>query len=299
MTLLDEARRHYERRLALVARTNRTTTSTWKSLDSSNLTASYQLDVLPALLETVTAAQVSAARMTDPYVDRVLKEQNLAVDGLEVNPRAFAGIASDGRPLASLLASPMIDTQVRFRRGEGLEQSLRSGLFTLERIVRTQIQDAGRAADGAAAVGRKSVTGYYRYLTPPSCSRCAVLAGRFYKVNTGFQRHPRCDCTHVPGTKAAGEEVQTDPRAYFESLSKEQQNRIFTNAGAEAIRDGADIGRVVNARRGMNIAGSGGRTTVEGITKFGAGRLTPEGIYARARTRAEARNLLVANGYLL
>jgi hypothetical protein len=297
VSLLGEARRHYELRLALVARTTRTTTASWGTLDPSNLSASYQIAVLPELMHAVTVGQLAAARMTDPYVDRVLKEQNLDMDGPEVNARAFAGIASDGRPLGSLLASPMVDTQIRLRRGEGLERSMRSGLFSLERIVRTQIQDAGRAADGVAAVARKSVTGYYRYLTPPSCSRCAVLAGRFYKVNAGFLRHPRCDCVHVPGTKVSGDEVARDPRAYFESLSKEQQNRIFTNAGAEAIRDGADIGQVVNARRGMAAAGS--RTTREGIRKFGAGRLTPEAIYAQTRTRAEARNLLVANGYLL
>lgn len=298
MSLLAEARRHYERRQALAARTVRRTTSIWNSLDQQNLTASFQITASGRLLETVTAAQFAAASMTDPYTDRILTEQGLVVDGLEVNPRAFTGVASDGRPLASLLSWPIVETQFRLRQGETAQKAFRHGRFTLARIVRTQIQDAGRAADGAAAVGRHSVTGYFRYLTPPSCSRCAILAGRFYKTNSGFLRHPHCDCIHVPGTKAIADDVQINPRSYFDSLTPSEQAKVFTKAGAEAIRDGADIGRVVNARRGMTAAGTSEGATFSPTARRGE-RLMPEQIYRQATSRAEARNLLVANGYLL
>jgi hypothetical protein len=40
------------------------------------------------------------------------------------------------------------------------------------------------------------------------------------------------------------------PSEYFDSLTPSEQNRVFTNAGAEAIRLGADLISVVNARRG-------------------------------------------------
>ena len=87
---------------------------------------------------------------------------------------------------------------------------------------------------------------------------------------------------------------------------------LFTNAGAEAIREGSDIYQVVNARRGMSPAGGlKPRVTTEGTTRFGfAGRRTgplhgtgiqrlmPEGIYQLARTREEARALLRQHGYL-
>lgn len=42
----------------------------------------------------------------------------------------------------------------------------------------------------------------------------------------------------------------TGPGDYFESLDRAEQDKIFTKAGAQAIRDRADINQVVNARRG-------------------------------------------------
>lgn len=61
-----------------------------------------------------------------------------------------------------------------------------------------------------------------------------------------------CDCRHIPCTEDVADDLRTDPKAYFDSLSESEQSRIFTKSGAKAIRDGADMGRVVNARRGMS-----------------------------------------------
>src|SRR5690606_41067797 len=101
--------------------------------------------------------------------------------------------------------------------------------FRLERIAATQVADAGRVATGLGVVARPGI-GYVRMLQPPSCSRCAILAGRIYRRNAGFLRHPLCDCIHIPTTEAAGRDLTTDPRAYFDSLTKEQQDRIFTRS---------------------------------------------------------------------
>src|SRR5699024_1103862 len=43
---------------------------------------------------------------------------------------------------------------------------------------------------------------------------------------------------------------------YFDSLSREEQDKTFGKAGAQAIRDGADPAQVVNARSGMQPAGA-------------------------------------------
>lgn len=94
--------------------------------------------------------------------------------------------------------------------------------------------------------------------------------------------------------------MATNPRAYFDGLSEAEQDRIFTQAGARAIRDGADMSQVVNARRGMFTAGRR-RLTRESITRFGVarpGRLMPEQIYTQAGTRDEAITLLRQHGYL-
>jgi hypothetical protein len=111
-----------------------------------------------------------------------------------------------------------------------------------------------------------------------------------------------------------------DPDQYFRGLSRAEQDRVFTAAGARAIRDGADIGQVVNARRGLYTVGGrpGGPrllATREGMTKRGLARqrlkrleaqgraparhrLTPDAIYQLASDRDDAIRLLYRYGYL-
>jgi hypothetical protein len=83
-------------------------------------------------------------------------------------------------------------------------------------------------------------------------------------------------------------------------MTPEQQDAAFTKAGAEAIRDGADMGQVVNARRGMTTASVGGQTVL--ATTVNARRrvrLMPEAVYQAANgDRDEAIRLLKLNGYL-
>ena len=177
--------------------------------------------------------------------------------------------------------------------------------------VQTILADARRAATSVAITARPSVSGYVRMLNPPSCSRCAVLAGRWYRWNEGFERHPRCDCLHIPAEEADATDLRVNPALYFESLDERDQERIFTVAGARAVRDGADIGQVVNARRGMRTAQLFGQdllVTTEGTTRRGGAsrartgrkgpRLMPESIYSVATDRADAIRLLRVNGYL-
>src|SRR5690606_25685747 len=120
----------------------------------------------------------------------------------------------------------------------------------LERAASTALSDTARQGE-VVAMARRPVAGYVRMLVPPSCSRCALLAGKFYRFNDGFLRHPYCGCRHMPASEALAGDLALAARVYFDSLSEAEQRRVFTVAGAEAIRDGADIGRVVNARRGM------------------------------------------------
>lgn len=189
MTVIEVARRHYERRQFLAGAAARRAGVMWGRLDRDDLSGSW-LRSAPDLAALVVTAQLTAAALADPYLDGVLAEQGVDPDGLRVNPAALAGTASDGRPLATLLHQPVIETKVR-ARSQPFDRAFASGLASVQRIVATQVQDAGRVADGVAAMGRPRVQGYIRYLSPPSCSRCAVLAGRWYRVSAGFQRHPR------------------------------------------------------------------------------------------------------------
>jgi hypothetical protein len=118
-------------------------------------------------------------------------------------------------------------------------------------------------------------------LVGKSCARCAILAGRKYKSSVAFRRHKRCDCKHIPGSEAI-DDWSVDPRRYFESLTAEEQVERFGEAGAEAIRLGADMSQVVNAEKGVSVVTAYGREvlrTLEGTTRRGiAGqRLSEEG----------------------
>lgn len=257
------------------------------------------------VVNAVTAGQLLVAATAQRYVTDALTEQGATPrPAATVQPGRLAGVASDGRPLDTLLASPVIVTRAAQAGGLTAQEAKAAGLHRLVSLVSTQVQDAARVATSVAMAADPTVTGYRRQLTPPSCARCVILAGRFYRINTGFLRHPRCDCVHVPavGPSSDLDGLATfDPRAYFDSLDAVEQARTFTKAGAQAIRDGADIAQVVNARRGMRTSVAYGRTirtTSVGARRLGRRRLMPEQIYEDARDRAHAVELLRRFGYL-
>jgi len=103
----------------------------------------------------------------------------------------------------------------------------------------------------------------------------------------------------VPAAEDAPGDLTTDPRAYFDSLPAAEQARLFTKAGAEAIRQGADVAQVVNARRGMYSA-AGRALTTTGTDRRLRVRLMPEEIIREADgNRAEALRLLRLHRYLI
>lgn len=285
----------------------------WASVVLSDLEASWASRI-PAGVKLLSSGQRVAASGAQDYVSLLVEEQGGVSNPVgELVPDAFAGFASDGRPLESLLANPVIATRVAQARGADDREALQSGLLSLSMLTQTQIADAGRAATGAAMVADTSVAGYERHVNLPACGRCILLAGRLYRWNDGFLRHPRCDCTHVPVTweQHRTENMEQTPDRLFESMSHEEQDKAFTKAGAEAIRDGADVSQVVNARSGMKTAQSGVQVTTAGATRrglagqrLGAGRgqratrLMPESIYELASDREEAIELLRRHGYI-
>lgn len=189
-----------------------------------------------AIARALVAYQLLAARDAVDSVPLMLEEQNIDPDPVAaVAPTALIGVASDGRSLEGLFSQASSDTAL--------------GLMVV-----TQLQDVARMAAGVAMTNSRGADGYVRMLSTPSCSRCVILAGKFFRWNDGFQRHPRCDCRHIPSRENVAGDLTTNPDEYFGSLSAAEQDKAFTKAGAQAIRDGADMGQVVNARRGMSTA---------------------------------------------
>lgn len=253
----------------------------------------------------MTAAQREVARGADEYVTAALAHQGVTADPAgALVASSLAGVAADGRDLSGLLGYPAFEVSAFVDQGMADAQALAIGGRHLDRIVATEVSDAARVATGVAVASDRKTKGYIRMLTPPSCSRCIILAGRFYKWNAGFERHPQCDCVHIPAAEDVAGDVRTDPKAYFDNLSPEEQDAAFTKAGAQAVRDGADLSRVVNARRTKDSLYTAGglKYTTEATTRRGTGRrrrLMPESIYKIANgDRDEAIRLLKLHGYI-
>jgi hypothetical protein len=280
---LASAAEHYATQKAIADRAMRRGLSLW---GGSAFMAASALAELQA--ESATAALAA--------VESMLAEQDLDAPATgEIDPMAFAG------PGTALVREA-------------------TGPASMARLLGTLTADAGRSATGVSIAARPAITGHVRYLSPPSCARCAILAGRFYRWSSGFQRHPRCDCQMIPTTQAAAPGLISNPNEAFEN----GQIRGLSKKDAQAITDGADISQVVNAKRGVytaDVFGHQFKATLAGTTSRGvAGRRmgdlakdsttkryrrsqtprpTPAAIYKIAVDRDDAIRLLTRFGYIL
>jgi len=291
------ATRHRAALAVLTASAIKAARRAWRQFrPQANWQQQYDEQVGPQLLLIAAAGQLEAVRESDNYVPAVLNELAFgpkARSGV-LNPNAFLGYAGDGRPITGLLGltvtraattyDDLLDAAGALPKGaptrrELAEMALGSAQDYADLIFNEIIAETARAAESAATVQREWVEGYVRMLNPEGgkrsvpCSRCVILAGKFYLWNDGFERHPLCRCIHIPWGEKSDTDPRTNPSALFDSLSEAEQDKAFTKAGAQAIRDGADMNQVVNARRGMAVAGhrgSGTRlVTSEGATRRG------------------------------
>jgi hypothetical protein len=289
----------------------------WSAVDSSDVEGSWAR-LAPRALALMAAAQIEAARGAQDYVAAAVVLQDAVPDPAgTVPPAAFAGVASDGRPLESLLGYPAFEVGAFIRQGMSTAEALGVGARHMTRIVGTQIQDTARISTGVATVNDRTVVGYIRVTGGSCCSRCAILAGRWYAYRANFLRHPLCDCTQAPAT---GETKPQSPKAIFDAMSPAERRKAgWSLADQRAIADGADLYQVTNAHRDLRsvqVAGRTVKTTLQGGTRRGiagkrlsatkgarAIRLTPESIYAEADrlgwSRDETIRQLQRHGYIV
>lgn len=238
-------------------------------------------------------------------------------DGI-ANPMAFGtGFAPSGIDLESYFSIPVTRTLQAIKSGVGESDAMQIGRATLRQMSTQALEDTSVSAMGVSITQRAGV-GYVRVESPDCCPRCAILAGKYFRHNNDFLRHPKCHGTTIPckgRDKAEKQGWITDPMDRFNRMSEAEQDRVFGHADAQAIRDGADIYQVVNAHRGMRPVGRGNisMTTSEGTSRYGWSRmirkyeygqrqrrrLTPEGIYSFNLPREQTIELLKREGYIL
>jgi hypothetical protein len=319
------AREHY----LIQQRINRTAANearrAWRAGMRSGSLRTGWLNAGPVIVRTLVRAQDEAARAALDYVPRLLVETDTPdLPEGEIRGRALVGVASDGRRLDTLAAQSVRTTAAALRDGATQQQALQQGENWLDLMVKLQVADVARQVVGMMTTVRPNLEGTVRVLTPPSCQRCAILAGRWYRWSTGFLRHPRCDCQHFPARSQAWAEAEgfiADPMQAY----RDGHIRDLTAAQRFAIDNGANMNRVVNATRNMSttttsINRGGARSAIPPIgvqpgmpdllgflpdsARFGGvptppTRLTPEGIYRQAAgSRREAIRLLRVHGYM-
>lgn len=220
-----------------------------------------------AAWEVLARAQIRQAAVSVEAVSLMLAEQdiNSQVDALLNSP----GFTTSLDTFAAMADQTSVDAE-------------------FERLVASLAQDSARTAQSVDVATRPNIV-HVRYLSPPSCARCAVLAGRIYRWSDSFLRHTGCDCAMIP-TVIANDQLVQDPV----ELAREGLVTGLSKADRRAIlEDGADFNRVVNVRLKSSGLSAPGRVLAR------RGRLTPEGIYRLAAgDRDKAIDLLMTNGYL-
>lgn len=317
---------HATARLRLALAAARAARMAWRQVDR-NMPGPSWLTALGPVFAAVAGAQLAAAQGTDPWLAALLGNDPDQADSDRLNPASLAGVTGDGTPLVTALQVPVWTALQLVTRGVPVLQAMARGQALLDLVVRTAVADAGRAADSVGMMARPAVTSYVRVVESGACSRCVVLAGREYGVSTGFARHPRCHCGMEPVTREHRPKP-TSPQAVYDAMSDAERKRTFGEAAVKAIDAGADIGFVVNARRGMATATAFGRTVqatseqtrrgtfrrreferlqAEGAIPSSrsirgfrpeAVRLMPEEIFRQAGDREHAVRLLRRYGYI-
>lgn len=317
----DVARARYVQTATLSRRVVEQVLALFRGMRAQDVLAEMEGPAGRRILNLVIAGQLTIAQGADAFVRATMAALGVAPQPLlgTLAATGFAGITSDGRRLDTLLYLPAISVAQARAAGATDEDAMAAGLVQVARITGTTLADTSRDATQVAMTADPNVKYYTRIVNLPACSRCIILAGRTYAYTEFFRRHDNCDCEIKALDRVDYEQVQT-PEQIYRSMSPQEQRRVFGVAGSQAINEGADMGQVVNSRRGMLDAHE--PTTTEGATVRGfygrrmrrAGgavdrgtgrysavttpRLSPHEIYRRTDDRDEQVALLRANAYL-
>lgn len=236
-------------------------------------------EVAPGLVTVAAAGQLAAARAATDYVPAVLAETGQPDQPqARVRPQAFAGVAADGRSLTGLLYGSVVHAKTAAGRGAPAPAALAAGGRWLDTLVQTVTADAARLATQAEIAVRPGM-GFLRMVNPPCCGRCAILAGRWYRYDAGFPRHPQCDCSEIPATQDGWQRLSISPTDLF----ARGEVRGLTKRERDRLAAGDDLYKVINETRDMWRA----RRAEQRAAQRAADAATPAERDARARQGLE------------
>ncbi|WP_051386166.1 hypothetical protein [Actinokineospora inagensis] len=274
--LTDPEARVYARTQLVVRGAVETAQRAWSSLALNDLDGSWEREVRPRVVIATEEAQIDTAALAAPFVAAALAAAGAVSAPVgRLVAGAFAGHAANGLPLRVLFDQVLAWLRRALAMDMPASDARTLALSRLLTYVSTEVGDTSRAAIQAAMITEPRVVGYERVVRLPACGRCVILAGRLYRYSDGFLRHPRCDCGMRPVTREqwGNDERGNSPTALFDRMSIAEQDKAFGKAGAAAIRAGADMARVVNARRKGAVYVAGGREfTREATSVRGVGR---------------------------
>lgn len=250
-------------------------------------------DLSPQAMSSVQAARVEISLASIDTVTDTLDELGIdpAPATVQVDVRGLVATSSAGTLIEDVLDAAPIRTLSLVKDGTSIVDAMASTRKWIGQTAYDLVQEASGDASIVDTASRRQVTGYVRMLTPPSCARCAILAGRWYRWNDGFDRHPHCDCVHIPAAEYVAGDIRVDPKAYFDSLDKWDWDDLHLNTrDRAAIEAGANPITVINTRqRGSPI----------GKRRNSKKRLTIDEIYDQAGDNRDlALELLQRQGYL-
>lgn len=277
MLLPDLADRHQTDRIRLGHALAGRVTRFWRQIPIDDLEGGWTA-VAPLMAQQVIAAQRATVDAVAPFMASVDAAYGVTPVRAELDLDVLTNVMGDGREIAPALYTAVTATKRLVGGGMAPARAFETAANLLALIARSGLHDIGRNADNALAIG-KTYTRYIRIVNAGACSRCAILAGARSGA-VAFKRHKGCQCSSMP-YQVGGKPTRgffDNPSKYFESLSRGEQDRVFGEASAHAIREGADISKVVNARRGAYTATLGARpdgtplnvlATTEGTTRRG------------------------------
>lgn len=243
--------------------------------------------IAPTLLAIIGTAQRRTAELSVAYIPAVLEETGQLRSipaAAETNVAAFVGVTGAGTAVADQIAAAPIRAKQAVSEGMSQARALMVGGQWLTATTGTILSDTGRAVE-TTGMATRDVSGFVRMLNPPSCGRCAVLAGRWYRKDAGFPRHPGCDCRGIPASESISGDMTLDLHAYLDSLDEAGQVKVLgSKANLEAWRDyGAEPQQIINAYRG-------GIRTAQGTYGGGTVKYTTDASTRRSLATYRMRN---------